>query len=103
MASVAAVLAALGFAAACPRPAGARPASDAARAALRGPIIGIGEQKTSMFASREWHKLGLRQGTNVREMPVEISVTSFGGSKTGPSTQARKSIPADPSVAYAGR
>jgi hypothetical protein len=57
---VAAVLAALLFAAAFPRPAGAHPAADPVRATLRGPIIGIGEQKPSMFASRAWNMLGLR-------------------------------------------
>jgi hypothetical protein len=45
---------------ACPRPAGAAPVADVARAKLKGPIIGIGEQKPSMFASRAWRKLGLR-------------------------------------------
>jgi hypothetical protein len=57
---VSAVVAALTFAAAYPRPAGAHVAADPARAALRGPIIGIGEQKPSMFASAAWRRLGLR-------------------------------------------
>jgi hypothetical protein len=60
MALVAAMLAALALALACPGPADAHPAADAARATVRGPIIGIGEQKPSMFASRAWHRLGLR-------------------------------------------
>ena len=56
---MATVLATLLFAATFPSPAGAHPAAEPARAAGRGPIIGIGEQKPSMFASREWRRLGL--------------------------------------------
>lgn len=36
------------------------PATAGARPKLRGPIIGVGEQKSSMFASKPWRKLGLR-------------------------------------------
>jgi hypothetical protein len=54
------VLVALLFAAAFPGPARAHAALEAARAGLRGPMIGIGEQKPSMFASRAWRTLGLR-------------------------------------------
>ena len=40
-------------------PAAARPAAESARVGWRGPIVGIGEQKPSMFASRAWRRLGL--------------------------------------------
>lgn len=42
------------------RPAGASPAADPAPRAGRGAIIGIGEQKPSMFTSPAWLRLGLR-------------------------------------------
>jgi hypothetical protein len=36
------------------------PIAHTTRAKLRGPIIGIGEQKPSMFVNKAWRKLGLR-------------------------------------------
>jgi hypothetical protein len=36
------------------------PPAATARAPLRGPIVGIGEQKPSMFSSKAWRNLGLR-------------------------------------------